>query len=145
MTLTITKDEAIHAAIFDALTTVPGLAICERNRDVPVDAFPAVVLRDGGPTPDYNREVATIWWSMQPEIELFVDADEPSELGPAMANLYAKVSAAVFADSTLGGVAEDLVEAENEQVPLLADGKRPTMGRLLRLDARWTTAITTRT
>ncbi len=143
--MTITKEEEINAALFDRLRSLSGLAICERNRDVPVDTFPAVVLRDGDPTPDYNREVATIWWSMQPEIELFVEADEPSELGPAMASLYAKVSAAVLADATLGGATEDLIEAENKQLPLMAEGKRPTMGRVLTLDARWTTAITTRT
>ncbi len=142
---TMTKEETLNAALFATLRALTGLSICERNRDVPVDAYPAVVYRDGEAVPDYNQEVATIWFTSEPVIELFVEADEPGELPAKMDALYQKVVAAALTDHTVGGVAEDLMEVGNEPVLLDAEGAKPTLGRAVRLHARWTTGIATRT
>lgn len=104
--------ERLLAAFFTNLSGISGVK-AYRNRDTEVAAenLPAVVQRDGGMTRDYDG-TALLNVTLGVDIECYVSAVADDTLGAAVSDLYAKVTLAALADRTLGGLATDVLEAE---------------------------------
>lgn len=104
--------ELILAAFFTKISGVSGVT-AYRNRDtgVPEDSLPAVVQRDGGMTRDYDG-INELRVSVGIDVECYVDAATDALLGAAMSDLYARVTQAALSDRTLGGLAIDVIEAD---------------------------------
>lgn len=111
--MTLSIRERVLSAFFDQLSGLSGVASYRnRDTDVPADRLPAVVQRDGGMIRQYEA-TDLVLITLGIELECFVAALTDAELGPAISDLYARVTQMVLADPTLGGLAVDLVETEN--------------------------------
>lgn len=116
--------EQILAAAATRLATLTGVAV-ERNRTAAVGAFPALVLRDGGMTPD-DQTLGLTRYRLRFQVEGWVEAATDALLGPALSDLQARVVAALLADVTLGGLAVDLAEGETADPEIdRGEGRRP--------------------
>lgn len=93
-----------------AITGITGLAVA-RNRSEAVDAFPLIVLRDGGhqvANDAMGFDLATISF----DVELYVRATSTAtNAGTLLNELYGAVKVALQADRTLAGTAHDINES----------------------------------
>jgi len=93
-----------------AITGITGLAVA-RNRSEAVDAFPLVVLRDGGhqvANETMGYDFATISF----DVEMYVRASSTStNAGTLINELYGAVKTALQADRTIAGTAHDINES----------------------------------
>lgn len=106
--------EKILAAFFVKLDGIAGLtAYRNRDRKVSEDKHPAVVQRDGGLSRAPYDGVNIITVTLRIDVEVYVTATTDEALGAAISDAYAKVTAGMLDDSTLGGLTTDLVEAED--------------------------------
>lgn len=107
-----TYREAILVAALaklSAITGISGLTV-SRNRAEAIDAFPLVVLRDGGhqvANDAMGYDLATISF----DVELYVRAPTTAtNVGTSLNELYGAVKSALQADRTLAGTAHDTNE-----------------------------------
>jgi hypothetical protein len=124
------KREQVLTTLFSALRAVPNAAV-KRNEALPssVPAGGLIILRDGDPgEPDVTLNPRTEFYSHRAEIEAFV-MQPVGEGGEAMLDiLLSAIGAALAADRSLGGLAENLtvsapavgVEVIEGAVPILA-------------------------
>jgi len=102
--------EQILAAFLVRLQTMANVTV-ERNRVEPVDAFPSLLMMDGGQS--VTEENAGIkFYILRVEVEGYVGAAASLLLGPALSDLHGQTVLALMADRTLGNLAIDLREGE---------------------------------
>jgi hypothetical protein len=92
------------------LETISGVTI-ERNRVEPVEAFPSLLMIDGGQSvTDENAGVKL--HTLRVEVEGYVGATTSAELGPALSDLHGQAVLALMIDRTLGDLVIDVRESE---------------------------------
>ena len=107
-----TYRETILVAALAKLAAIAGIAglTVSRNRSEAIDAFPLVVLRDGGHQVA-NDAMGYDFATISIDVELYVRAPSTStNAGTLINELYGAVKTALQADRTLGGVAHDTNE-----------------------------------
>lgn len=116
--------------------SVPNLLV-ERNRDIPVEHYPSVVMVDGGQSPDVDQPGVKIV-RMRVDVEMYVKANTYGELAGAFDALYGSVVRAVMADRTLGDLAVDIDEGELQD-PLTGreEGVGPTQATSLAFEVEY--------
>jgi hypothetical protein len=124
------KREQVLTTLFSALRAVPNAGV-KRNEALPssVPAGGLIILRDGDPgEPDVTLNPRTEFYSHRAEIEAFVTQPVGGG-GEAMLDaLLSAIGAALAADRSLGGLAENLtvsapavgVEVIEGAIPILA-------------------------
>ena len=102
--------EQILAAFLVRLKTIANVTV-ERNRAEPVEAFPSLLMIDGGQS--VTEENAGIkLHALRLDVEGYVSAAKAADLGPALSDLYGQTVLALMADRTLGDLAIDVREGE---------------------------------
>jgi hypothetical protein len=104
------KREHVLAAVFGKLRAIP-LAIVKRNEALPssVPANGLVILRDGDPgEPDVTLNPRTEFFNHRAEIEVFVTRTAEGGGEAVLDELLSQIGAALAADRSLGGLAENL-------------------------------------
>ncbi len=124
--MTLAVREQILVAVKARLATIAGVTV-ERNRNRPVQAFPALVLRDGGTAPG-ESVTGRQGWGLQLDVEGWVSAADGDAAGAALSELQARVVEAFAADQTLGGLAVDVTEGETQVDLDDGAGRAVTMG-----------------
>lgn len=140
--MALTVRENILAAAYATLQAVSGVSAFRNLTSLaPESEFPAVVLFDGGESPGDVSPGGTNFLTLQLELELWVTANDENALGPALNDLLAKVSAAMFADVTHGQNAFDTFYA-GMATPRLdrTEGAAPMMGALVNFTIQYQTA-----
>ena len=102
--------EQIFAAFLVRLQTIANVTV-ERNRVEPVEAFPFLVMIDGGQSVTEENAGLKLH-SLRVEVEGYVSAPAAAELGPALSDLHGQTVLALMADRTLSDLAIDLHEGE---------------------------------
>jgi hypothetical protein len=102
--------EQILTAFLIRLQTIANVNV-ERNRVEPVEAFPSLVMIDGGQSTTEENAGFKLH-SLRVEVEGYVSATTAADLGPALNDLHGQVVLALMADRTLGDLAIDLREGE---------------------------------
>lgn len=109
--MTTTRETVLAAAYtrLAAISSVSGLTVA-RNRAENLDAFPAIVMRDGGH--QVSNEVAGYdLVTIAIEVELYArTASTSTNVGSLLNELYGAAKTALQADRTFGGVIYDVVE-----------------------------------
>ena len=102
--------EQILAAFLAQLQAIANVT-AERNRVEPVEAFPSLLMIDGGQSvTDENAGLKL--HVLRVEVEGYVSTATSAELGPALSDLHGQTVLALMADRTLGDLAIDLREGE---------------------------------
>ena len=118
------KREQVLAALSGQLRGIAGAAV-KRNEALPV-SVPAgglVILRDGDPgEPDVTLNPRTEFYSHRAEIEVFVTRPVDGGGETVLDALLAQVGAALAADRSLGGLAENLFCSAPETSVLAIEG-----------------------
>ena len=102
--------EQILAAFLARLQTIANVTV-ERNRVEPVEAFPSLLMMDGGQSVSEENAGVKLH-ALRVDIEGYVSAATAAELGPALSDLHGQIVLALMADRTLGDLAIDLREGE---------------------------------
>jgi hypothetical protein len=102
--------EQILSAFLVRLQTIGNVTV-ERNRVEPVEAFPSLLMIDGGQTV-VEENAGIKLHTLRVEVEGYVNAATAAELGPALSDLHGQTVLALMADRTLGDLAIDLREGE---------------------------------
>jgi len=102
--------EQILTAFLVRLQTIANVTV-ERNRVEPVEAFPSLVMIDGGQSLTEENAGFKLH-SLRVEVEGYVSAPTAAELGPALNDLHGQTVLALMADRTLSDQAIDLHEGE---------------------------------
>jgi hypothetical protein len=131
------KREQVLSALFDRLRSVGG-AIVKRN-EVLAQTVPAgglVILRDGEPgEPDVTLNPRSEFYGHRAEIEAFVTQPVTGGGEAALDRLLIAIGSALAPDTTLGGLAENLVCSAPVVEAVAIEGAPPI------LSARLTVAI----
>ena len=127
------KREQVLAALSGQLRGIAGAAV-KRNEALPV-SVPAgglVILRDGDPgEPDVTLNPRTEFYSHRAEIEVFVTRPVDGGGETVLDALLAQVGAALAADRSLGGLAENLFCSAPETSVLAIEGAAPILAARL--------------
>jgi hypothetical protein len=102
--------EQILTAFLVRLQTIASVTV-ERNRVEPVEAFPSLVMIDGGQSTT-EENAGTKLHALRIEVEGYVSATTAADLGPALSDLHGQAVLALMAERTLGDLAIDLREGE---------------------------------
>jgi len=92
------------------LTSTPGVAEVDRNRDLPLDEsepLPRLNQVDEGHTPLVGQ-TGQDEFTGRVAVEGMVEVADAAAVGPALNALYAAVVVAVMTDKTLGGYAQTI-------------------------------------
>lgn len=107
-----TTRETVLAAAFTRLAAITGVSglVVSRNRAEDIDAFPAIVMRDGGH--QVSNEVAGYdLVTISIEVEVYTrTASTSTNVGSLLSVLYGEVKSALQADRTFGGTIYDINE-----------------------------------
>ena len=121
--------EQILSALFSRLQSISG-AIVRRNEALP-QAVPAgglIILRDGDPgEPDVTLNPRTEFYSHRAEIEAVVAQPVGGSGEVALDDLLVAIGAALGADRSLGGLAENLFCSAPEISVLAIEGAVPIL------------------
>jgi len=121
------KREQVLAALSGQLRGIAGAAV-KRNEALPV-SVPAgglVILRDGDPgEPDVTLNPRTEFYSHRAEIEVFVTRPVDGDGEAVLDALLSRIGAALAADRSLGGLAENLFCSAPETSVLAIEGAAP--------------------
>jgi len=123
------KRERVLAALFDRLKTI-ALAMVKRNEALPasVPAGGLVILRDGDPgEPDVTLNPRTEFFSHRAEIEVFVTQPAGGGGEAVLDELLSQIGAALAADRSLDGLAENLFWSAPETSVLAIEGAAPIL------------------
>ena len=123
------KRERVLAALFDRLKTI-ALAMVKRNEALPasVPAGGLVILRDGDPgEPDVTLNPRTEFFSHRAEIEVFVTQPAGGGGEAVLDELLSQIGAALAADRSLDGLAENLFWSAPEVSVLAIEGAAPIL------------------
>jgi len=121
--------EQVLSALFDRLQLIVGGTV-KRNEALPssVPAGGLVILRDGDPgEPDVTLNPRTEFFSHRAEIEAFVTQPVGGGGEAALDVLLSEVGAALVADCSLGGLAENLFWSAPETGVLAIEGAAPVL------------------
>jgi hypothetical protein len=121
--------EQVLSALFSQLRTIP-LAVVKRNEALPqtVPAAGLVILRDGDPgEPDVTLNPVHLFYSHRAEIEAFVSPPAGGRGEALLDALLGEVGAALAADRSLGGLAENLTWSAPEISVLAIEGAAPIL------------------
>lgn len=122
--------QAFEAALGNVTATVPE-AVIERNRDIEVTSFPAVVMVDRGQSIGQD-DTGIKRVRMGVDVEMYAAAPTFDQLAGALDRLYSAVVKAVLADHTLGGVAVDVAEDDMTDPEIdRAEGRGPNIAASL--------------
>jgi len=102
--------EQILAAFLARLQTIANVTV-ERNRVEPVEAFPSLLMMDGGQSVSEENAGVKLH-ALRVDIEGYISAVTAAELGPALSDLHGLAILALMADRTLGNLAIDLREGD---------------------------------
>jgi hypothetical protein len=123
------KRERVLAALFDRLKAIAPASV-KRNealRQV-VPAGGLVILRDGDPgEPDVTLNPRTEFYSHRAEVEAFVTPAVSGGGEAALDALLTEIGAALAADRSLGGLAENLFWSAPETSVLAIEGAAPIL------------------
>lgn len=129
----MSRREDILSAILDALRK--GLSAPVRRNEVLPEKVPAeglVILRDGDPgTPDVTLNPRTEFYSHRVEIEAYVVRAADGSGEAALDELLGRIGAALMADPSLGGLAENLTPSAPETGALAIEGGAPVLNARL--------------
>ena len=129
----MSKRETILAALTGALRT--GLSANVRRNEVLPEKVPAeglVILRDGDPgEPDVTLNPRTEFYSHRVEIEAYVPRDPDGGGEAALDALLGSIGAALKADPSLSGLAENLIPSAPETGALAIEGGAPVLNARL--------------
>ena len=121
--------EQVLSALFDRLLLIAGAAV-KRNEALP-QAVPAgglVILRDGDPgEPDVTLNPRTEFYGHRAEIEAFAPQPVAGGGEAALDALLIEIGAALAADRSLGGLAENLFWSAPETSVLAIEGAAPIL------------------
>jgi len=127
------KREQVLAALSDRLRGIAGAAV-KRNEALPV-TVPAgglVILRDGDPgEPDVTLNPRTEFFCHRAEIEVFVTRPVDGGGEAVLDALLAQIGAALAAERSLGGLAENLFCSAPETSVLAIEGAAPILAARL--------------
>ena len=127
------KREQVLSALSDRLRCIAGTAV-KRNEVLPV-SVPAgglVLLRDGDPgEPDVTLNPRTEFYSHRAEIEVFVTRPVDGGGEGMLDALLSQIGAALAADRSLGGLAENLFCSAPETSVLAIEGAAPILAARL--------------
>jgi len=121
------KREQVLSALSDRLRGIAGVAF-RRNEALPVSVPAAglVLLRDGDPgEPDVTLNPRTEFYSHRAEIEVFVTRPVDGGGEGMLDALLSRIGAALAADRSLGGLAENLFCSAPETSVLAIEGAAP--------------------
>ena len=107
--MTVCIMEQCLAAFYAKIAAIPDVN-AKHNYDKEVVSYPTLSMFDGGQKPN-NDTTQNKVFDLKVDVECFVQADS-ANMGAAKGELYAKLVTAVLADTTLGGVAIDVLEGE---------------------------------
>lgn len=114
----------IFAEVETRLAAIAGVASVERMPSGDPDAFPALVIDDGGQSIE-DAEAATTRYRLRLTIEGYVVGGEGAAAHDALSDLYADVIAVLMTEPPLGGLAETISEGDmRPAVTELADRRR---------------------
>jgi len=123
------KREEVLSALSGRLRGIAGAAV-KRNEALPV-SVPAgglVLLRDGDPgEPDVTLNPRTEFFSHRAEIEVFVTRPVDGGGEGVLDDLLSQIGAALAADRSLGGLAENLLCSAPETSVLAIEGAAPIL------------------
>lgn len=133
--------ETILSWVETQLDAIDGLKAFRNLTSRPdPESFPVAVLYDGSETVDSNTPQCNVI-TMDLDIEVWVSARTEKLLGPAIHDVLLKVSAALFADPSAGGAAQDIryvgignVETDKTK------GAPPMMGMLVNFEVDYWTS-----
>jgi len=123
------KREQVLAALSGRLRGIAGAAV-KRNEALPVTVPTGglVLLRDGDPgEPDVTLNPRTEFYSHRTEIEVFVTRPVDGGGEGMLDALLAQIGAALAADRSLGGLAENLFCSAPETSVLAIEGAAPIL------------------
>ncbi len=133
------KREQVLAALSGQLRGIAGAAV-KRNEALPV-SVPAgglVILRDGDPgEPDVTLNPRTEFYSHRAEIEVFVTRPVDGGGETVLDALLAQVGAALAADRSLGGLAENLFCSAPETSVVAIEGAAPILAARLTITVEY--------
>jgi hypothetical protein len=121
--------EQVLSALFGRLPAIP-LAVVKRNEALPqaVSATGLVILRDGDPgEPDVTLNPVHLFYSHRAEIEAFVSPPAGGGGEALLDALLGEVGAALAADRSLGGLAENLTWSAPEISVLAIESAAPIL------------------
>lgn len=125
----MTHRERALSALFECIRSVANVAV-KRNVALP-QAVPGgglVVLRDGEPgEPDVTLNPRTEFFSHRAEIEAYVTQPVGGGGESVLDGLLAEIGAALAADRSLGGLAENLLWSAPETSVLAIEGAAPIL------------------
>lgn len=129
----MSKRESILAAL--DLTLRTGLPAAVRRDEVLPERVPAeglVILRDGDPgEPDVTLNPRAEFYSHRVEIEAYVPRDADGGGEAALDALLGSIGAALKADPSLSGLAENLIPSAPETGALAIEGGAPVLNARL--------------
>ena len=121
--------EQILAALFARLRMISAATV-RRNEALPssVPAGGLVILRDGDPgEPDVTLNPRTEFFSHRTEVEVFVTQPAGGGGEAVLDALLTEIGAALAADRSLGGLAENLFWSAPETSVLAIEGAAPIL------------------
>jgi len=127
------RREQVLAALSDRLRGIAGVAF-RRNEALPVSVPAAglVLLRDGDPgEPDVTLNPRSAFYSHRAEIEVFVTRPVDGGGEGMLDALLSQIGAALAADRSLGGLAENLFCSAPETSVLAIEGAAPILAARL--------------
>ena len=136
------KREQVLSALFGRLQEVP-LASVKRNEALPqaVPAAGLVILRDGDPgEPDVTLNPVHLFFSHRAEIEAFVSPPACGGGEALLDALLGEIGAALAADRSLGGLAENLFWSAPETSVLASEGAAPVLAARVIVTLEYLTA-----
>lgn len=125
----MTRREAILARLTDTLATALGPRV-RRNEALPETVPPAglVIVRDGDPgEPDVTLNPRTEFYSHRLEIEVYLTRASDGSGEAALDALVDEVAAALCADPSVGGLAENLLVSAPQVGVLAIEGAAPVL------------------
>jgi hypothetical protein len=136
------KREQVLSALFSQLRAIP-LAVVKRNEALPqaVPAAGLVILRDGDPgEPDVTLNPVHLFYSHRAEIEAFISPPAGGGGEALLDALLGDIGAALAADRSLGGLAENLFWSAPETSVLAIEGAAPVLAARVIVTLEYLTA-----
>ena len=119
------KREAIFAAVEARLAAISGVGEVARMSSGDPSRWPALFIEDGGQTVNLNTEPGLNRYELTVSIDGFVEGGDGASAHADANALYLSVIAALFDGQLLGGLAEQIDEADlRMQSAHLADARR---------------------
>jgi hypothetical protein len=125
----MSRREEILSALTETLRARLAATV-RRNEVLPekVPVFGLVILRDGDPgEPDVTLNPRAEFYSHRVEIEAYVQRDPTGGGEAALDELLGNIGAALQIDSSLGGLAENLMPLSPETGALAIEGAAPIL------------------